>query len=893
VLNKEAFVSWYGRLSLSREAQTVIAQIRCAESARRVGGGRQNVSGRYPSRKMGLTIQFESHRVELAFVYQMEHDEDVLEYYDQPPSIQLKYEAANGRRLSVWHTPDFFVIRRSSAGWEECKTESELKKLAEKSPHRYQQEGGGWRCRPGEEHAAQFGLYYRFRSSAEINWTFQQNVQFLEDYWRFEACPVAPAIRERVRADVALRPGLCLSDLFARTKATASRDDIYRLIAVGDLHVNFQAAALVEPDRVRVFSNRETATACTAIEAHVGTAGPPPLVHLAAGSSVTWDSRVWKIVNMGERRVSLLGEDGAFTEIPLETIEGLVREDRIAAVERNVSSAEPQALRFLSAASEDDLKVANRRYELIQRRLHGERPGGEALVPERTLRLWMACYKQAKEQYGSGYVGLIPKTGQRGNRGDKLSAERQALLDEFIANDYETLKQKSRFAAWAGLVRRADQKGVRSPSYVTFCRAVARRPKFDQSLNRQGPRAAYRHELFYWELTRTTPRHGDRPFEIGHLDHTQLDVEVVSSHTNRVLGRPWMTFLTDTFSRRILAFYLTFDEPSYRSCMMLLRECVRRHARLPQITILDGGPEFKSTYFETLVARYQCTKKTRPCAKGRFGSVIERLFGTTNTQFIHNLRGNTQITRNVRQVTKSVNPREQAIWTLAELHKRLSEYLFEVYDTMDHPALGQSPRDAFRVGLETFGFRPECRIPYNQDFIIATLPAVPKGTAKLISGRGVKVNHIYYWSSSFQDPAVENQPVPVRYDPFDVGTAYAYIGQRWVECHSEYYAVFHGRSEKELMLASSEIRRRQQCHSRGLAVTAKKLGTFLHSVEADEVLLIQRLRDREAQATRNTPAAVNAAPHCPEQPGQDTVPDNGISVEPDPSVTDAEIYGEF
>ena len=53
--------------------------------------------------------------------------------------------------------------------------------------------------------------------------------------------------------------------------------------------------------------------------------------------------------------------------------------------------------------------------------------------------------------------------------------------------------------------------------------------------------------------------------------------------------------------------------------MMLLRECVRRHARLPEITI-DGGPEFRSTYFETLVARYQCTKKTRPCAKGRFGS---------------------------------------------------------------------------------------------------------------------------------------------------------------------------------------------------------------------------------------------------------------------------------
>lgn len=893
MLSEEEFVSWCGRLSLSREAQEVVAQIRRADPARRVGGGRHNVSGRYPSRKMRVTIQFESHRVELAFIYQMEHDGDVLEYYDQPNSIRLEYKAANGKRLAVWHTPDFFVARRSSAGWEECKTESELKKLREKSPHRYEQEDGGrWRCPPGEAHAAQFGLYYRFRSSAEINWTFQRNVQFLADYWRFEPCIVAPAVRQEVRAEVVTNPGLWLSDLVARTKATACRDDIYRLIAAGDLYVDLEAAALVEPEKVRIFPNPEAAAACKAVEADVGADSPLPFVRIAVGSSVTWDSRVWKIVNLGERRVSLLGEDGAFTEIPLETFEDLIREDRIAAAGK-VGSSESRAFQFFAMASEDDLKVANRRYEIVQRHSNGERLAGEEAVPERTLRSWMASYRQAKDQYESGYVGLIPKTKQRGNRGKKLSAESQALLDEFIRNEYETLKQKSRFAAWAGLLRKADEKGVPAPSYVTFCRAVPGRPKFEQALKRQGPRAAYQHEPFYWELTQTTPRHGDRPFEIGHIDHTQLDVEVVSSHTSRVLGRPWMTFLTDAFSRRILAFYLTFDEPSYRSCMMILRECVRRHARLPQITILDGGPEFKSTYLETLLARYQCTKKTRPCAKSRFGSQIERLFGVTNTRFIHNLRGNTQITRNVRQVTKSVDPRELAVWTLAELHKRLSEYLFEVYDTMDHPALGQSPREAFRAGLEAFGFRPECRIPYNQDFMIVTLPAAPKGTAKVMPGRGVKVNHIYYWSGSFQDPAIEDQQVPVRYDPFDAGTAYAYVERRWVECHSEYYALFNGRSEKELMLASNEIRRRQQRHSQGLAMTAKKLGTFLHSVEADEVLLMQRLRDQEAQATRNAGVTVNAAPHCSEQPRQETAPEDGIPVESEPSVADAEIYGEF
>src|SRR5213594_5226226 len=122
MLSDEEFVLWCKRLSLSREAQSAIATIRSAGPARRVGGGRENVSGRYPSRKMGVSIQFESHRVELAGVYEMEHDPDVLEYYDQPPTIKLDYESPGGKRMGVLHTADFFVIRENEAGWEEWKT---------------------------------------------------------------------------------------------------------------------------------------------------------------------------------------------------------------------------------------------------------------------------------------------------------------------------------------------------------------------------------------------------------------------------------------------------------------------------------------------------------------------------------------------------------------------------------------------------------------------------------------------------------------------------------------------------------------------------------------------------------------------------------------------------
>src|SRR5712692_7863675 len=110
----------------------------------------------------------------------------------------------------------------------------------------------------------------------------------------------------------------------------------------------------------------------------------------------------------------------------------------------------------------------------------------------------------------------------------------------------------------------------------------------------------------HWELSLTLPRHGDRPFEIAHLDHSRLDVELADSRTGHRFGKPWATFLTDAFSRRVLAVYLTFDEPSYRSAMMVLRECVHRHNRLPELVVVDWGPEFRSTYFETLLARYEC-----------------------------------------------------------------------------------------------------------------------------------------------------------------------------------------------------------------------------------------------------------------------------------------------
>lgn len=356
------FLSWCKRLALTEATRAAISEVRSRNPARRVGGGRDNVSGRYPSRKMGVTIQFESHRVELPFVYEMEHAGSVLEYYDQPPCILLVYHAANGRRLSVVHTPDYFVLRQDSAGWVECKTAEELERLAVRAPNRYVRDGNGkWRRPPGEAHASALGLEYRVWSSADINWTLQRNLLFLEDYLRCDPASAAGFVSPAIKAAIEENPGILLRELLEGAGDVAKRDEIYFLIATGSVYVDLSAAAIVEPEKVRVYVDSETADAC---------------------------QRTWCELEASE---AALG--------------------RIAARSGQVPNTQSEAFRLMAGASEQDLITANRRFDLVQRRLAGEKTPNS--IPARTLRLWLAQYRFAKETHGCGYVGLLPKTGAR------------------------------------------------------------------------------------------------------------------------------------------------------------------------------------------------------------------------------------------------------------------------------------------------------------------------------------------------------------------------------------------------------------------------------------------------------------------------------------------------
>lgn len=856
MLSASAYTAWAQRCSLSADARQIIVAIRSAPPSRLVRSGTGNVPCRYPSAKMGHVVQAESHKVELPFVHAAEWDRSMLEYWDQPGKIRLAYLSAGGRPVVVGHTPDYFELREDAAGWVECKPEERLHHLGRQAPQRYCLGlDGRWTCPPGEAYAAQFGLTYRIFSSAEINWVAQRNWAFLADYFRTDCPTVDTEALAMILAVVESDPGVTLARLQQRVQPVATADDINMLIATARIYVDLRAYPLAEPDYVPMFRDEEMARAYVVVRTAPVPCGPgcPALIEIDPGTPVLWDGRPWTIGNPTETHTPLISQKGAPVELSTAAFEVYVREGRIVGVPRpRADGVTEEGRTLLARASVADLASANRRYAAIKSHIEDDVPlaACDPCIPERTKFDWARRWREAAVRYGHGYLGLLPRAGNRARRRRLVTDAHSAALHLVLNDHYVTYKNKKLRRAFGPFLAACTAQGLYEIGQRTFYAEAQRYlTTYEETLAREGARAAYRHKPPHHEATRTILRHGDRPWDVAHLDHTEVDLELLSSRTGRPLGKAWVTLLLDACTRRVLVVYLTYARPSYVSCMMALRLCVQRWGRLPRTIVVDGGPEFHSTSFEALLAWYTVTLKTRPPAEPKYGSLCERLFGTANTTFIHTLLGNTQVMKNARQVTPSVNPKTHARWTLGDLYPFLCAWAYEVYDTIAHPALGQSPRDAYLWAESRSGTRPHARLPYDRDFIIRTLPTTRKGTVVVKPGRGIQINHLLYWCSAFDDPEVEGATVAVRYDPFDVGVAYAYLpkGSRWVECRSEYYAVLQGHTERELMLIAAELRKARRDHGAAYTITAKQLAAFSARVEEHEEILLQRDRDGETR----------------------------------------------
>ncbi len=863
MLSEEQLQERFILQNIPLNGRKIVQAIRRGDPSRRVGGGKFNVACRYSSQKMGCVIQAESHKNELPYLYIWDHDVETEEFYDQPSQIKLRYKGAGGRHCSHLSTPDYFLIQKGWMGWVECKTEEELlKREASGSELFLRSPDGKWRCPAGENFANQYGLGFQVLSSKEIDWILVRNIGFLSDYLD-TACPAPDPLQVTLIKDRLKGVHWILLEALL-SQADIGADTVYKMVADGMLHVDLTQELLTEPQYTTVCTDIMSLAAYQG-QRRLQTAITMPdigAIELKAGESFLWDGQPWKILNVGVTEIFVVDEQKTCSTLSREVFDGLVTQGIITGIERSIADCHQRAAEQVRHAAPIDLEEANRRYQVLE---HPE----SSVIPARTLRSWRAKQREGVLVYGNGYVGLLPRISARGNRNRKIPALVIELMHEVINELVLSSEALLISIAYGELVNRCEDKGVQAPSEKTFSREIKRLSEEVVKRAREGDKAAYSISEFHWVIDQSTPRHGERPFEIGHIDHTELDEQLVDSRTGENLGKAWLTILIDAYTRMILGFFLTFDPPSYRSCMAVIRHALKQHGRIPKTIVVDQGKDFESAYFESLLARLECHKKSRPASKSRFGSVIERFFGVANQRLIHNLVGNNQALQKPRSMSPSHDPRKLAVWTLPEFTNLFERFIDDAYANLIHPTLGISPREMMARGLALYGNRPHLLIPYTPDLILQCLPSTRSGNAMVRQGRGIKIRGILYWHAALRDSEITGTQVPVRYDPFDISRAYAYVKGEWHLCRSEHASVFERRTEAEIQVITQEIRAHHANYGIRRQINGADMAAFVIKEKKNEALLRQQRRDaerREEESDVAPPLPELLAPSDPHSP---------------------------
>ncbi len=482
------------------------------------------------------------------------------------------------------------------------------------------------------------------------------------------------------------------------------------------------------------------------------------------------------------------------------------------------------------SGSPEDMAQALTRLEAVQSVSRGMRVDEVALdngVSARTVQRWMKAYREG------GLRGLEPRNRDKGNYGSKLDHRVEAHIHEVLNEYYMTSEAKTPTHVYGILKELCKDSGLRPPSREAFFLRLNEVDDRRRLKVREGAKRAYQVTAYSGAETdkEYAFRGVSRFLERCHIDHTLADI-VLLSDEGGVLGKPWLTIITDEHSGFVLAGYLSFQNPSTVAVMSALRLMVFRHGVFPETIVVDGGKEFESTYFETFMARRRCSIISRK-GKPRSGHAVERQYGTTNTVFLDNLTGNNKQAKFVRQLSSTHNPENLAIWKAFDFHQAYHQFIDE-WNCKSAKSGGMSPEQIKQHSMSRFGIRKNRVVKYDEDFLRDVLPA-SKRQVKIRRNQHIQVNRVRYWHPCLRGATSDGVYADVRYDPFDLNYVYVYYNKRWLKFSSSNRQ--HGRFDELEAAFVAEVARESLAVNEKAASEARS--GFAVSVE---------LLDRQAKA---------------------------------------------
>lgn len=442
------------------------------------------------------------------------------------------------------------------------------------------------------------------------------------------------------------------------------------------------------------------------------------------------------------------------------------------------------------------LQIIQKLIEPCDRKTYGDRLKSAA----EKLNCSVRTVQRLVKKWEDGGLAALTQNGRRDNGTHRISEEWQ----KFIIAAYN--KGKCTPAQVAVKVKnkaKAEGQGY-YPSHMTVYRVL------EPFIEKQAQQSSVRNIGWRGSRLALKTRDGDElaveySNQVWQCDHTRADILLVDKH-GELLTRPRLTTVIDTYSRCIVGFNLGFDAPSSKVVALALRHAIlpKKYGSeyklyvdwstcgTPEHLFTDGGKDFRSKHLQQIGVQlgFTCHLRDRPSE----GGIVERPFGTFNTEFFSTLPGYTG--SNVQERPEEAE--KEACLTLRELEQLFVAYLVNRYNQGLDARMGNQTRmDRWEAGL----LKQPIEIPERQLDI-----CLMKQTRRTIYRGGyLQFENLTYQNDDLAAHAGET--VVLRYDPRDITTVLVY--RQEVEREKSDYPLAESEQPlkwiKEVFLSSAQI----------------------------------------------------------------------------------------
>ena len=318
-------------------------------------------------------------------------------------------------------------------------------------------------------------------------------------------------------------------------------------------------------------------------------------------------------------------------------------------------------------------------------------------------------YRWLNDYESTGFVSSLIRT-PRNDRGKKrLDKVVEQVVMEII-NEFYLDEQRRSPAKVASEVRKVCiQRGLAPPDANTVRNRILEISEEKRMRAREGNKAA--DDLF--EPIQGSFPGANFPLAVVQIDHTPMDVIIVDDVYRLPIGRPFLTIVIDIFSKIILGFYMSMDNPGALATGLSLSNSILGkeiylsrlgldHLSWPCWGIMrtihtDNAKEFKGTLLGKAVIDYGMIAERRPKGRPKYGGHVERAFRTYMNEVHNELPGTTF--SNVQE-KMDYDSEGKAVMTMDALEKWFTIFLLGVYHQKAHKGNdGISPISMWEEGV--------------------------------------------------------------------------------------------------------------------------------------------------------------------------------------------------